>query len=320
MMQARDAVSAKRLSGVLELVFAGSLWGFGFVAAIWGLQAWGPMTLTALRFSLALIVGYSVSLMIPSLRSSISYKNLKLAFIPGMLLCGTLLLQTWGLKYTSATKSSFITCFYVLAVPILELIWLRRRLPRYHFVFVLLALFGLALICDLASLWRTPEALGSLESQRQHWNIGDLLTLACALCASGHILWFAFIHEKIESSFVFNLSQTTWALLPVALLSCFETQPRWEQIPSLSIAGLCSLAFGSTLIAFALQIRAQKSISPSLAALLFLLESPFATIFAIIILGETLRPFQWLGAALILVAVIGTTLLHSPPIPSPPPE
>ena len=312
---------------VLELVFAGSLWGFGFVAAIWALQAWGPMTVSALRFALALTVGYTICWFSPELRKSLSWKNMRLTFVPGCLLSATLLFQTWGLQYTSATKSGFITCFYVLMVPVLERLWLKRQLPRFHFLFVLIALFGLALICDLASLWLPHVSAQNLKAQhetnygaRVELNLGDLLTFLCAIAASGHILWFTFIHEKIESSFAFNISQTTWALIPALLFACFERQPSWAQVGPLPIAGLCALAFGSTLIAFALQIRAQKELSPSLASLLFLLESPFGTFFAFVILGERLRWDQWSGAALILIAVIATTLLHHIPIASPPPE
>ncbi len=314
-------------AAVLELVLAGSLWGFGFVAAVWALQAWGPMTTSALRFALALSVGYAICWFAPEMRKCLTWRNMKLTFIPGCFLSGTLLFQTWGLQYTSATKSGFITCFYVLMVPILERLWLKRQLPRFHFLFVIIALVGLALICDLASLWMHRETglnlMAAHESNyaaRVGLNIGDLLTLLCAIAASGHILWFAFIHEKIESSFAFNISQTTWALIPAAFLACFEHQPSWSQITALPIAGLCALAFGSTLIAFSLQIRAQKSISPSLAALLFLLESPFGTLFAIILLGERLHWDQWTGAALILGSVVTTTLLHQIPIESPPPE
>ena len=38
--------------------------------------------------------------------------------------------------------------------------------------------------------------------------------------------------------------------------------------------------------------------------MLFILESPFAALFAYLLLGETLSPLQWLGASLILTSAL----------------
>jgi drug/metabolite transporter (DMT)-like permease len=298
---------------VLELVLAGSLWGFGFIAAVWTLRAWPPLSATGARFVLALAVGGPIALLVPSLRRNLRLATLLLAMIPGFFLSATIVFQTWGLKYTTATKSGFITCLYVLLVPILERVWTKRRLPKFHFLFVILALLGVALICDF------PAAVkGTLPADQWHttadelklrWNIGDFLTLVCSLASTLHIVWLGRIRSRIQSAFVFNLAQSFWgALPPVALGLWLETQPSFQAVAGLPLIGMCSLAFGSTLIAFALQIRAQKEISPSLVSLLFLLESPFATLFAIYFLHERLRTPQWAGAGLIMAAVLLSTI------------
>lgn len=298
-------MSKARLA-VLELVFAGSLWGFGFISAIWALTEMGPLTITATRFVLASIVGVPIALAIPSLRRHANFATLKLAFLPGLMLSMVLVFQTWGLMYTTATKSSFITCLYTLMVPILEAIWLKRRLPRLHLIFVVLALFGVALICDLPGA--VTGRLASGPSEKQMWNWGDFLTFICAIAATIHILWFALIRDRIGSSFVFNLAQGFWAgLLPLVLAFFIEKVPAWP-LSAKPLIGILSLSFGSTLIAFALQVRAQKEISPSLASLLFLLESPFATLFAVTLLEESLRTDQWVGAGLIMIAVAASTM------------
>lgn len=304
------ANSGAQTGAVIELVVAGALWGFGFIAATWMLQAMGPLMATAWRFVLASAVGALIVLMVPRLRRELTWAQLSLTFLPGVFLALTLILQTWGLRYTTATKSGFITTLYVLIVPILERIWLKRRLHRFHFIFVVLALIGVGLICDL------PGALGGkifsttdeAVLQANRWNIGDFLTLLCSFCASLQILWFAFIYRRIRSSFVFNLLQTLWAAIPAVILALiFEP---WPTLPLVGepLAGLLLLSFGSTLIAFALQVRAQKKISPSLASLLFLLESPFAALFAVYFLDEHLRTEQWIGAGLILAALVLSTI------------
>jgi drug/metabolite transporter (DMT)-like permease len=296
----------KQTSAIIELTIAGALWGFGFVAAIWALRGMGPLSITGWRFAIAAVFGLGISVLIPSLRSTLKiWSQWKLAFFPGLMLSATLCLQTWGLQYTTATKSAFITTLYVLMVPLLERFLLKRRLPRFHLVYVAIALIGVALICDLQAIWLEAPNLDHLDAAtlaKNRLNIGDLVTFLCAMTATLHILWFGVIARKIGSSFTFNNIQSVWAgLLPLAFSFVLETPPR-PSFGDFSMVGLLMLAFGSTLIAFAFQVRAQKHISPSLVSLLFLLESPFSALFAIAFLGEGLRAVQWAGASLILCA------------------
>lgn len=294
---------------IVELTLAGALWGFGFISAVWALRDFGPSTTTALRFFLACLVGFGIAMLRPQLRESLTWDQFRLAFPPAVWLSIVLILQTWGLKFTTATKSGFITTLYVLIVPFLEHVWLKQKLPRFHLFYAAVALLGVGLISDLASGLRATLGTEGLETSfSPGWNWGDTLTLFCAVAASLHILWFGKIQDQIRSSFVFNLHQSAWAALitiPIALAT--ESWPT-QITTTLSLVGIGALAFGSTLIAFALQIKAQKEVSPSLASLLFLLESPFTTLFAIYFLAESLRTEQWVGAGLILAAVILSTL------------
>ncbi len=296
------------LVAVSELVLAGALWGFGFVAAVWALRDFGMFTIGTLRCAIAFVVGMMICLTIPRLRRALSWSQFRLAMWPGFFITLTLILQTWGLRYTTATKSGFITCIYILIVPVMERILLGRRIPKYHFAFVLLALLGMALICDLPQYFMTPRADAAGFDPREAWNIGDWLTLACAFAASLQIVWFGKIHSKIKSSFVFNIYQTFWAgLIPCCLMFIFETLP--SHVHALPFWGLMSLALGSTMIAFALQVRAQKKIAPSLASLLYLLESPFAAFFGIFFLGERFTFQNGLGCTIIIFALGASVLV-----------
>ena len=306
---------SRQTGAMIELTIAGGFWGFGFIAAIWALRGMGPLSVTGWRFAIAAAFGLGGSLLIPQLRQTLcDIRQFRLAMIPGLLLCGTLCLQTWALQFTTATKSAFITTLYVLMVPLLERFLLKRRLPRFHLLYVSVALIGVALICDLQSIWlETPnlDHLSAAAVAKNRLNIGDVVTFLCAVMATLHILWFGVIAKKIGSSFTFNNFQSVLAgLIPLSVSLVLEPAPR-PSFDDLSLVGLLLLAFGSTLIAFALQVRAQKHISPSLASLLFLLESPFSALFAIAFLGEGLRPIQWAGAGLILVAAALSSLFTS---------
>lgn len=296
----------ERLTGALELTLAGALWGFGFIAATWALDGMGPLAITGWRFVIAVIVGGAIVLARPSLRANVEWIGFYAAAWPGLFISLTLITQTYGLRYTTATKSGFITILYVLLVPLLERLWLKRAVPRYHVAYVLAALVGVALICDLPSAF-TGGAGGATE--REKLNVGDALTVICAIFAALQIVWYGRIQDKIGSSFVFNLYQSFWAgVIPLALSLVLEPFPTFPN--TTTWVGLAMLSLGSTLIAFALQIRAQKKISPSLASLLFLLESPFAGLFAIFFLNERMTTMTAAGAAVILVSLASSVVFE----------
>lgn len=284
-------------TAVPELVLAGALWGFGFIAVVFALEQLSPMAVQAWRFAIALAVGGLFSLII---RQKFDRKLFFLAAVPGFLLAATLLLQTWGLKYTSATKSGFITVLYILIVPILEHRFMKRAIPKYHLIYVIFALVGVALVCG----W--PRFSDDVEHSA--WNFGDWLTLACALMAAIHIVWLGIIGDRIQAPFQFNIYQSFWAgIIPMIIVLATEPLILPQGRP---LFGILMLGLGSTLIGFALQVRAQKVISPSMASLLFLLESPFATVFAIFILGERLTTQGAAGALLILLS-LGSSIVFT---------
>ncbi len=274
---------------VIELLCAATLWGFGFIASRWALSDIGPLWLTSMRFLLLVI------LLSPFVAFFAKYQ-IK-AIIPGTLLGLGLLFQNYGLLYTPVANSAFITVLYVLFVPPLEWCLLKRRVPPLHFLFVVLSLLGVSLLCKL---------------ERAIPNIGDGLTLVSALLFSGHFIALAKVSPTCESPFLLNISQSLWAGLTCASIALpFERLPT-PPYSNLAIIGISFLVLGSTLLGFMLQVRAQRSLSPSLASILCLLESPFAALFAFTILGESLMPSQTIGTVLILLSAFGAMRIKSP--------
>jgi len=270
-----------------ELIFAAAIWGMSFIAVRWALVALDPLWINIFRFGIGLLVGAAIMSAVPRLRRDFRWADFHFARYPGLWLGVTLVLQTYGLKYTSVAKSSFITCLYAVLVPVIGQVFLRQQVPARHYLWVAIALVGAALICQLDST--------SL-------NIGDWLTLACALAAAFQILEVGRISNRTQSAFTFALGQAFWALVPPALLAPFwGTTPQFP-LPWLAWAGVAQLSLGATLLAFGIQLRAQRVVAPPLASMLYLLESPFASLFAYFLVSENLTALQGIGAGLILFA------------------
>lgn len=294
--------NTRRALAVSELLLASSLWGFGFIATVWAFTVFSPFEVTFLRFALA---GAFCLFWFPC-RREILRQNFSKAFLPAVLLTGTLIFQTWGLQFTTATKSGFITTLYVVLVPILESVLHRKKLKTALWVCVITALVGTALIVNVG-----------IDTV----NIGDILTLICAFAATLQIYWLGVISPSVKNPFAFNLMQSVWAAvfcLPVLFLSpTIEKIAAYASWPWQAWVGMLSLTFGSTMIAFFLQVRAQRHLSATVSSLIFLLESPFALIFAILLLGESLGPLETIGAILIFLSAMGACFLPSEEVKTP---
>ncbi len=292
------AVPVRRVLASVELVTAAALWGFGFIATIWAFEVFSPFEITFMRFAIAgsLLIFFVFT---PAGRASIT-QYIRISFIPALLLTTTLIFQTWGLQYTTPTKSGFITTLYVVFVPILESLVSRQKLPWTLWACVALALVGTGLIVNVG--------IDSL-------NIGDVLTFICALAATFQIYWLGLVSPNIEKPFVFNLVQAAWGALICLPVLFFEPLPQklanigdWSM---LAWAGLLALSLGSTVIAFFLQVRAQKFLSATVSSLIFLLESPFALIFALLLLSQTLSLSESFGAVIIFASAAAASVFES---------
>lgn len=271
----------------LELTFAGILWGFGFVAAVWALEVYTPVEILVYRFILATLLGEIIYLLVRGPSFASAKEDFLRALPAGALLGFMLLLQTIGLKYTTATKSGFLTSLYVILVPIINS-WLYKHDSNWkNYFLAVLALIGTFIL---------------MNANLDGLNRGDLWTLGCSVIAAFHIIYIGRISSRVGNSFRFNNFQSFWCLVVLAPLLLWQEKIHFETHRWEPWAGVVILGAASSVIAFFLQIRSQKILSDSTASMLFLLESPFAALFGFWLLQERLSLFQLSGAVLILAA------------------
>ncbi len=277
------------IRATFDLCIAALFWGFGFIAMFWCLDSFTPIQMTGLRFALAALISLPFTLT----SKEVFFFPSRAGIIAGVLLGLSIVFQSWGLLYTSITKSGFITTLYIVIIPIIQALLLKQHLYRWHMFYVFIALIGVALIVEL---------------QMTKANLGDLLTLFCALFAAIHAVWLGVNKKFTTRPFLFNMWQSLWASILFLALSYFEEWPQLSQVSSRAWFGLFALVCGSSMIAFTLQIKAQRVLAPATASMIFLLESPFAAFFAILLLSEKMSAYQALGAGLIFLAATLTSL------------
>lgn len=284
-----------QVRALIEIFTASFFWGFGFIATMWAMESYTASLTMVYRFLIATVVSGLV--LIIRRKPILNLKTeVKQGAVAGFLMGVMLLFQAYGLESTSATKNSFITSFYIFFVPVIALVFFRKKILIFNLVLIAIALFGCSLLFDM-----------KVESIQR----GDVWTLLCSVVAALHILYIGYASKQTKDAFVFNSIQGFFALITVSFSLLFEKQKVIVSDSSQVWAGVLFLALFSSLISFYLQLKSQKYISDSTISMMCLLEAPFAAFFAFLLLGEKLSSLQLSGTGLILLASLVQCYLES---------
>lgn len=215
--------------------------------------------------------------------------------IIGGILCGLALFggstfQQFGIKYTSAGKSGFITALYIVFVPAFG-IFLKKKVPFKIWVCVLIAVIGFYLISI---------------NEGFVINKGDLLTLICSFFFTIHILVIDYYSPKVDGIKMSCIQFFFAGFISLILSLIFEN----PQMSSLLAAWKPILYVGvfSCGIAYTLQIVGQKNTEPVMASLILSMESVFAVIAGWLILKQSLSLKEAIGCLLVFTAIIITQM------------
>jgi drug/metabolite transporter (DMT)-like permease len=290
----------------LALLAVAAVWGATFVMVKDALGFAGPFTFLALRFSLAALLLAPVLAWAPR-RVALAQPGLVGAgAVLGVLLCAGYAFQTAGLQFTTPARAAFITGLSVVIVPVLTASVLRKRVRPGVWLGVALATLGLALL----SLG--PEVLSGGSLIQASTLLGDLLVLGCALVFGGHVFLAGEYAPRLD---VLTL---TWVQLAVAAgLACAAAalveHPTVERLgPILPTAAFTGIF--ATVVAFTIQLRAQRFTSATHTALIFSTEPVFGALFAFLLAGEVLAPAAIVGCGLILAGMLLAQLADVSPI------
>jgi drug/metabolite transporter (DMT)-like permease len=296
-----------RIKADLALAACTALWGATFVVVQDALRDSSVLVFLTLRFGVAALL--MAAIFLRELKSS-SPAELRAGVLIGIFLFLGYLLQTNGLRFTTPAKAAFINGSAVVMVPILLVVFLRKKVKPWVWAGVLAAFAGLYFL----SVPADAEGLASL-------NPGDLLVLACALMWAIHILLVARYAQKFSVGALSTLQVAVTAVLAAALIPALH-QSGWEPLRLEWTGGfvwrLLLTAIGCTAIAFSVQVWAQRHTSPTHVAILLTLEPVFAALTAWWARGEQLGARGWLGGSLVLAGILLAELTGPQAVPESP--
>ena len=262
------------------------VWGATFVTVKSALADVSPVLFLALRFSLA--TGALLAFWYSRGKGRMEPGEIRAGVLIGIFLFAGYLLQTLGLRLTSAPKSAFLTGLASVMVPLLAMLVYRNKPQVSELLGILAATAGLGLM--------TLE--GPLESMSR----GDLLTVGCALAFAAHIVTLGHYSEKMRFEMLSVSQVGTAAVLAVSLFWWVEpAHVVWQ--PAVVFAVLIT-GLLATAVAFTVQAWAQQYTTSTRTALIYTLEPVFAWLTSYWIVGEGLSRRAAVGAALILGGVL----------------
>jgi drug/metabolite transporter (DMT)-like permease len=232
--------------------------------------------------------------------------------------------QTTGLARTTPSKSAFITGLVVVLVPLFSAIPGLRppgaRPPRWNaFLGAALAFTGIVLLTAPAAATtnQNPSAMATilgLMPDFSSMNVGDLLTLGCAVGFALHCIALSHVSPRIGFQ-PLALMQVGFCAVFMAISLPLIEHPHIVWTPRLLVA-FAIAAILATAAAFSIQSWAQSVLPSTHTALLLTLEPVFAWITSFLVMGERLGLRQASGAILILAAIAMIELVPQPHVPS----
>lgn len=271
----------------LLLLFVTLIWGSSFVIVKGSLASISPVLFIALRFLLASLV---LAVLLPRAVLGLSRRALLHGAIVGFFLFSGFVFQTLGLKYTTPSKSAFITGFSVLLVPAFGLLFFRIVPQTSAVIGVIMAFVGLMLLT-------LPS-----ELILDRVNRGDVLTFLCAVAFAFHILSIDRLTRR--TGYVELTVTQVFTAAALSLLSVFSIEDCFMDLsPALALSVMAMGVF-ATALAFYVQSWAQQYTTATRAALIFSMEPIFALVFSYIFYGERLLLRELAGGLLIVLGVI----------------
>ena len=274
-----------QIKGTLMLLGAAFFWGTTFVAQLEGMDGLGPLTGFLSLVALAIFTRKSRAV-------ERRKKNYRRGFLIGLIIGVVLFIassmQQIALQYSTAGKAAFITCLYIVFVP-LGAKFLGKIIRRENWLGAGLAIIGLYLL-----------AIGEGFSIQ----IGDAILFISAFVWTAQILLIDRFASRVD------LIELSTAQIFIVMVLSFAAMFALET-PSLSAMfnAWFPILYGGVMsagVAFTLQNYGQRYAEPATAAILMSFEAIFGALAGWFFLNEIMTSREIFGCVLMLIGMLAT--------------
>lgn len=295
-----------RVRAYLLMLFVVAVWGATFVVVKDALADASPLAFNLVRMTLAFV---ALAVVYRRHWRRIGRRELAAGSVIGFFLAMGYQFQTAGLARTTPSKSALITGMVVVLVPLFSAVKALRprgaRVPGWNaFAGATLGFAGILLLT-------VPMVQGSVRFDFTSVNLGDVLSLGCAIGFAFHCLALGHLSPRFDFQQLALLQIGFCAVFMAASTPLLE-HPFLHWTMRLSVALLVA-ALLATAAAFSIQSWVQSVLPATHTALILTLEPVFAVLTAVLFYGERLSLRTLSGAVLILSGIALTELVTTTP-------
>jgi drug/metabolite transporter (DMT)-like permease len=284
----------------LALVGIAAVWGLTFVMVQDAIARLPPFAFLAYRFIPAAAI---VAVVFRRSLGRLPAEGWRAGLVMGVFLTGGYVAQTLGLEHTTASNAGFITGLFVVLTPVFGALFFAVHPPRAAWLAAAVSALGLLLLSGAGGNFRLS---------------GDGVVFLCACAFALHILVTARAVERFEVGplVAIQLGACGAFCLAAAAIGGQLEAPRGTTVWSaLIVTSLVASALG-----FLVQSYAQQHAPPARTALILAAEPAFAGLFGYLLQDERLSAVAWMGALLILTAIVLVDVVPRLRPPRPLPE
>jgi drug/metabolite transporter (DMT)-like permease len=273
----------------LALIGIAAVWGLTFTMVQDAIAILPTLAFLAYRFAGATLI---VLAFFYRPLAALPREGWRAALVMGGFLTAGYIFQTLGLEHTSPSDAGFITGLFVVLTPVLGALVLHQRISGLAWGAAAVSAFGLYLL----------SGAGGDFSLR-----GDGLVFLAALCFAAHILATGRAANRFDvgALLVVQLGVAAFTCLALATATADLQAPHGSKVWS----ALVVTAAVASALGFFVQTYAQQHAPPARTALILASEPAFAGLFGYLLAGDRLSAVAWLGAGLIMAAIIAVELL-----------
>lgn len=275
------------------LLGAAFFWGTTFVAQLEGMDGLEPFSYAAPRYlagflSLVVLLILTRKQRIKERRQKNYQRGFAIGLLIGVVLFIASSMQQIALQYSTAGKAAFITCLYIVFVPLGAKL-LGKVIRRENWIGAGLAIVGLYLLA---------------VSEGFSIQLGDVILFFSAFVWTAQILLIDRFAAKVD------LIELSAAQIFIVMILSFAAMFALET-PSLTamLKAWFPILYGglmSSAVAFTLQNYGQRYADPATAAILMSFEAIFGALAGWFFLNEVMSAKELFGCLLMLIGMLAT--------------
>lgn len=289
-----------RVPPFVLLVFATILWGGNFVIGRGISNELPPYTLSFLRWCTAFLVFLPIA-WVPLKREwqqmKTHWRTVLFMSITGVASFNTLIYV--ALHYTTSINASLMNTSTPIIIYILSFIFLKEKLTRNQLIGTFISLLGVLFIISK----------GSFESLMQFsFNRGDLIVIIAVICWAIYSLLVKQYSMRLPGgpTFLVSIFIGILLLLPFYLYETINPDIvitwSWNSIGAILYTGIFA-----SIVAFVCWNTGVVRLGANKAGIYLNFIPVFATVFAVLFIGESLQVFQVIGGLFVILGVFLTT-------------